>query len=105
MKRIIDAIENVGRVDSPEGELEVCAAATATYDEGKNRLTVALDCFLRTTDIRTKEKRFPADWLPKAETITESVGPDDTYELSREIFHRWVRKVREAAPSLQQANF
>ena len=52
------------------------------------------------TDLLTKEKHFPADWLPKPETVRESVGPDETAEMAREIFQRWARKVREAAPTL-----
>jgi hypothetical protein len=61
---------------------------------------VKLETFLRPTDLLTKERHCRADWLPENETVTESVDLDECRELSREIFQRWVRKVREAAPKL-----
>jgi hypothetical protein len=100
MKRIIDTSEFLGVVDTPEGQREVCAAAEAGYDEEAAKLIVKLDAFLRNADLVSKEKRFSADWLPKPETLTESIGPDESLEVARDIFHRWVRKVRQAAPSL-----
>ena len=100
MKRIIDTSEVLGTVETPEGTREVCISAEANYDEGKGRLTVELKSFLRNTDLVAKEKHFRADWLPKPQTVRESAGPDETVELAREIFHRWERKVREAAPAL-----
>ena len=78
----------------------MCATADAKYDEDATRLVVKLDAFLRTTDLLTKEKRFPADWLPKPETVRESVGPDETVEMARDIFHRWVQRVRQTVPAL-----
>lgn len=100
MKRVIDTSEVLGTVETPQGIREVCAAANAEYDEGASRLVVKLDAYLRTTDLRTKEQRFAASWLPKPETVRESVGPDETVEMARDIFHRWVRKIREAIPAL-----
>jgi hypothetical protein len=100
MKRVIDTSEVLGTVELPNGTCEVCATACAEYDEGSSRLVVRLDSFLRTADLRAKEREFSADWLPKAEVVTESVGPEETVDFARDIFHRWVRKVREAAPSL-----
>ena len=87
MKRIIDTSEVLGTVEVPEGASELCASAEASFDEEAGRLLV-------------KERRFRADWLPKNETVTESVAREECHEVAREIFHRWVRKVREAAPQL-----
>ena len=100
MKRVIDTSEVLGTVDAPGGRREVCVSADAQYDESSHQLLVRLDAFLRNTDIVTKEKHFLPAWLPKPENIQESVGPDETIELAREIFHRWVKKVREATPKL-----
>jgi hypothetical protein len=105
MKRIIDTSEVLGTVETPDGTCEVCVSADANYDDEAGRLIVRLESFLRTTTLRAKEKRVSAIWLPKPETVTESVGPDDTVELAREIFHRWVKKVRAAAPSLHSPTF
>ena len=103
MKQVIDTSEVLGTLETPEGIREVCVSADAQFDEGAGRLVVKLEAFLRNTDLVSKEKRFPAGWLPKPETVRESVGPDETVELAREIFHRWVRKVRAAAPTLHHA--
>ena len=103
MKRVIDTSEVLGVMETPEGAREVCAAADAGYDEETAMLVVKLEAFLRSTDLLSKEKRFPADWLPKPETARESVGPEETVEMARDIFHRWVRKVRQATPSLHSS--
>src|SRR5881394_3959079 len=103
MKRVIDTSEVLGSVQTIEGEREVCVSADANYDEDAGRLVIKLDAFLRNTDLVTKEKRFSAEWLPKPELVRESVGPDEKVEVAREIFHRWVRKVREAVPMLHHS--
>lgn len=100
MKRIIDTSELLGTVEVPEGRCEVCASADAAFDETAGRLTVKLDAFLRPADILAKERHFRATWLPKNETLTESVAPEECHQVVRDIFRRWVRKVREAAPGL-----
>jgi hypothetical protein len=100
MKRVIDTSETLGVVETPDGPREVCASADAWFDEAAKQLVVKLDAFLRNTDLVTRERHFAAAWLPKPQTIRESIGPDETIEAAREIFHRWVRKVREAAPTL-----
>lgn len=100
MKRISDIIEVVGPLETARGSCEVCASAEANYDEDAARLIVTLDAFLRTTDLLKKEERFQPGWLPPRETVRENVGPEETVELAREIFGRWVRKVRRAVPAL-----
>ena len=100
MKRIIDTSEVLGTVEVPEGTCEVCAAADAGFDEAAGRMVVKLEAFLRPAGLLVKERHFRADWLPSNETVTESVGREESGEMAREIFHGWVRKVREAAPPL-----
>ncbi len=100
MKRVIDTSEVLGTVEVPEGTCEVCASAEAGFDEAAGKLVVKLEAFLRPAGFLVKERHFSADWLPANETITESVAREEGHEVAREIFHRWVRKVREAAPSL-----
>jgi hypothetical protein len=101
MKRVIDTSEVVGTVEMPEGECEVCASAIAQYDEDAGRLVTNLDSFLRTTDLRKKERHLTAEWLPRPQTVTEGVGPEETVDVAREVFHGWVAKIREALPALR----
>ena len=105
MRRIIDTSEVLGLLDTREGEQEICVAANADYDETTATLFVKLEAFLRNPDVRGKETRSRAEWLPKPETVRESVGPEEALDVARDIFHRWARKVRQAAPSLHAATF
>ena len=100
MKRIIATSEVLGALEAPEGMCELCASAQASFDEATSRLTVNLEAFLRPTDLLVKERHFRADWLPKNDSVIESLSQEECPEVAREIFHSWVRKVREAAPHL-----
>jgi hypothetical protein len=101
MKRVVETSEVVGTVEMPDGECEVCASAVAEYDEEAGRLVTNLDSFLRTTDLRKRERRLAAEWLPRPQTVTEGVGPEETVEVAKEVFHRWVAKVRDSTPALR----
>jgi hypothetical protein len=100
MKRVIDTSEILGTVEVPEGLCELCASAQASFDEEASRLVVKAEAFLRPADFLIKERHFRAGWLPKNETVTESVACEECHAMAREIFNRWVRKVRQAAPQL-----
>lgn len=102
MKNVVDTSEVLGTVETPGGRCELCASAVATFDEAAGRMTVRLEAVLRPAGLLAKERHFCADWLPEDETVTESVAREDCHELGREIFHRWVKKVRESAPQLHR---
>ena len=104
MKQVIDTSEVLGTVETEEGTCEVCASAGATYDETTGRLAVRLEAFLRPAALLAKERHFRAPWLPKDEVVTEGVAREECHEVARDIFHRWVRKVREAAPGLHRGD-
>jgi hypothetical protein len=103
MKRIIDTSEVLGTVELPDGRCEVCAAAEAVYDEGSGRLLVTLNAGLRPADLLGKERPVRPDWLPRNELVTETVDLEECRDLARDIFHRWVRKVRNAVPRIHPA--
>jgi hypothetical protein len=90
--------EIIGLLTQDEREYEVCASAEGTFDETRCRLTVELDSFLRAADIRGPEKRAAADWLPRPETVKESVSREEASEVMKDIFRRWVGKVRQSIP-------
>ena len=101
MKRVIETSETLGLLETPEGQRELCASATGSFDESAGLLAVDLEAFLRNVDLVTKERRFSADWLPKPETARERVSMEEASAVAREIFHNWVRRVRDSSPSLQ----
>ena len=102
MKQVIEINEVVETIELAEGTCEVCASASAHFDEATPRLVVDLDCFLRTTDLRSPERQFGAGWLPKKESLKESAGLDEAVDLTKDIFRRWVRKVRQSIPPRDQ---
>lgn len=103
MKHIVTSSEVLGVVESPDGANEVCVDAQADFDEDTSRLSVALDSFLRPVGLLVKERHFHADWLPAREVVTEHVSREESGEVARGIFQRWVRKVRLASPRLHAA--
>ena len=79
--------------------------ADAQFDEARQHLVVRLDSCLRTTDLRSREERIHADWLPKPEVVDEGVELGEADEVARDVFHRWVRRVRQAVPGLHESAF
>lgn len=100
MKNVISISEVVGSREESGSTTEIVATADAVFDEGKSELVTRVGSFLRPVDLCHKEHHFTADWLPRSETIREGVSLDEAVPLAKEIFHRWVLKVRQAAPSL-----
>ncbi len=97
MKRVIDSTEVLGTVETTTGTCSLCAAADAKFDEDAGRLVVALRAFLRPVEV--SQKVPSVDWLPADETVSMSVGMTDAWDAAKEIFDRWVHRVRESAPA------
>lgn len=97
MKRVIDTTEVLGTMDTAAGMCSVCAAADAKFDDAAGKLVVALRAFLR--PVEPSHRLPPADWLPADETVSLGVDPHDASDEAREVFHRWVHRVRESAPA------
>lgn len=99
MKRIIDMSEVVGHAMHGGESCEVLAECEADYDETAGLVRVQLDTFLRSRDLCRKEEQFHPTWLPQVYTLAETVSNDEATEAARDIFKRWVRKVRESVPA------
>lgn len=99
MKKIISISEVVGSHETEGGNAEVCAGAEAAFDEAKSQVIVDLESYIRTSDLRGSEQRSTPDWLPHRETIKETVPLEEAALMAKEIFQRWVKKVRQSAPS------
>ena len=99
MKRLISSSEIIGLSTREDHEFEVCATGEANFDETKSELIIELDNFIRPVDLRAKEAHLPADWLPRKRALQESVSQDEAVDLAKDIFHRWVGKVRQSIPS------
>lgn len=104
MNEIFNTREILGTLELPEGECELTARATAEYAEGSGSLVVRLDAAVRRREAHGGHE-VAVKWLPKSETVTEFSSIEEAGEIARDIFRRWVRKVRASAPSLHQPSF
>lgn len=105
MNSILNTSEIVGTVELPGGEFEVCASADADYQQSSNKLSIRLTCDLRPCVTNQKLPVTPIDWMPKSQTITEHVPIGEAGEVARDVFTRWVRKIRDVAPSMRAPSF
>lgn len=99
MKTILSSSQIIGTVTRDQNDLEVCATADAKFDEDHSQLLMELDSFVRPVDLLSKEKHLEAGWLPKKQNTKDSVSAEEAPALARDIFHRWVRTVRQSIPS------
>ena len=105
MNEILETREILGTLQLPEGECELVASATAEYSEGSANLVVHLEAAIARRAGGSDTARVIADWLPTNQTVSEFVPIDEAGEVARDIFRKWVRKVRESAPDLHQPSF
>ena len=99
MRTIYSSNQIIGGFTQGKKEFEACATAEAQFDEERSLLVMELDSFVRPVDLVSKEKHFQAEWLPKTQIVKETVSAEEAPDLTREIFHRWVHKIRQAMPS------
>jgi len=88
--------EIIGTIE--DGRTQVCATAEAMYDHAKEEVSVALDAFTRRASVSDEDVPLPQPWLPKAERVKEHLAHGEMDEFVRDVFHSWVRKVRDAIP-------
>jgi hypothetical protein len=88
----------MGHIDWNGQPTEVCAVASAEYEEGPHLLTMYLDSFLRGLDVSLPEHRTTAPWLPHAQTVKEHVALEEACDLAHEITQNWHKRVRESMP-------
>ena len=98
-RRVLETIEIVDSRQIGGVDTEICATADGRFDEEKGELNIELDSFTRPVDIRLKEQRSQPGWLPKRQLVKESVSRDEALGLARDVFKRWVSKVRLASSS------
>ena len=95
MKKVIDTLEVLGTVEFNGEPHELCAEADARYHGGTGKLEVRLEAFLRSTNLLVEERHVTAPWLPAPQTLSEGMSEDEAVDAARDIFHGWVRKVRQ----------
>ncbi len=92
---ISEILETLGE---GEAETEVCATAETQYDSAAEKVSVALDSFVRCVFASGNREHQTPPWLPPAEHVTEHLSHDEAEAFTKYVFHSWVRKVRAAIP-------
>jgi hypothetical protein len=81
-----------------DGSLQVCASAEGEYDHAAEKISVALDAFTRRASASEDGAHIPQPWLPRGETVREHLPRSEADEFVKDVFHRWVEKVRASVP-------
>lgn len=99
MKRVISITEVVHSAEDWRGAWELCASAEAGYDEVESVLLVELACQVRPVESKPAADIAAPDWLPRPQTVREKIPVHEAAEVAKDIFQRWVRRVRQSIPS------
>lgn len=78
---------------------ELCATADVHYDTASSTVMVELDSLVQRGDLPDGVDGFRQPWLPAREVVTRRVPLRDARVVAREVFRRWMRKVRCTVPS------
>lgn len=98
MKNVISISEVVQSIAWENGAAELCVSAEATFDSLSSQVLVALDSFISPVDISSPGRRVRAPWLLPSESVRASASSDEASAVARDIFHNWVKRVRQTAP-------
>ena len=101
MARPFYASEILESSKADSGDVEVVATIDAQHDPADGRLHARLDAFVRQVRMDGPDAITRPDWLPKPQEAHEGVDPAEATDLARDLFHRWVSKVRAAMAQRQ----
>lgn len=101
-RRITDTICIVETREFDHSTYEVCATQSAEFDDASSLLAVKLGSFVRQVQHEGADTIIAPLWLPQPESVQHRVQAEEAVEDAREIFQRWVRKLRSAVPSADE---
>jgi hypothetical protein len=97
MEKTISIEEILGTLN--DGTVQICATAEGAYDDEEERIAITLDAFAcPSSPTEDGGTRLPEIWLPKGERVGEHLPYAEVDPFVREVFHRWVEKVRASIP-------
>ena len=78
---------------------ELHATLSAHYEKEAGEVVAELDCYICPDDAsHMMEEHFRPAWLPGRQVVRAGSEEGETSEIARDIFHSWVRRVRESVP-------
>jgi hypothetical protein len=85
---------------SEEALGELHATLSAHYEKAAGEVVAELDSYVCPDDAsHMMEEHLRPDWLPGKQVVRAGGESGETSEIARDIFHSWVRRVRESVPA------
>lgn len=101
---LMDEVTILESREAGRGVYEICATATALYDEEERELVLDLDSFVRRVIHAGKDEMLHPSWLPKKDSIRTHLDLDEVPEAAREVTQGWWGKVRKNIPPSSEWN-
>src|SRR5688572_23716694 len=99
MTHVASVQEVVEQCENDHGPCELIATAEAFYSHYHAVLLVRVEAFIQPAGCGPKALRLTEDWLPPKETFVEAVTLEQAPQTTKEIFERWIDKVRRSVPA------
>ena len=78
---------------------ELHATLSAHFNSGTNEVVAELDAYVCPDDANhMMEDRLRPEWLPGKQVVRVGGEAGETSDIARDVFHSWVRRVRESVP-------
>lgn len=78
---------------------EVHATLSAHYETEASQVVAELDAYVCPDDAsHMMEDRLRPGWLPEKQLVRVGAEAGETSDIARDVFHSWVRRVRESVP-------
>jgi hypothetical protein len=78
---------------------ELHATLSAYYEQATHEVVADLDAYVCPDDAsHMMEDHVRPGWLPGRQVVRAGGESGETSEIARDIFHSWVRRVRESVP-------
>lgn len=99
MEHLNSISEIIGTLDDPKGQVQVCATADTFYQAAEEKVVVELGALARhVTASGGDGSPVPEPWLPKGQRVSEHLPRGEATDFTKDVFHGWVKTVREAVP-------
>jgi hypothetical protein len=87
---------------SSEALVDLHATLTAHCEAGAGELVVELDAYVCPDDANhMMEDHLRPEWLPGKQVVRVGGEAGETSDIARDVFHSWVRRVRESVPGVE----
>lgn len=88
-------------VKGVEAMMEVHATLSAHYEQGTQEVVAEVDAYVCPDDAsHMMEDHLRPEWLPSKQVVRVGGEAGETSDIARDVFHSWVRRVRESVPEL-----